>query len=54
MDYTPDEQITAIRKLCPDLDEDQLREVKEALDGYCALLCRIVTRLENERKESLV
>jgi hypothetical protein len=29
MDDLPDEQIEAIRKMFPDLDEDQLRESKD-------------------------
>ena len=52
MEYVPDKQVEAIRKMFPCLDEDQLREVKATLDDYCEILYRMFTRMENERKES--
>jgi hypothetical protein len=52
MDYVPDRQVEAIRKMFPDLDEDQLREAKAILDDYCEILYRMFTRLENEKEKS--
>jgi hypothetical protein len=51
MDYMPDEQVEAIKKMFPSLDENQLRDVKATLDDYSEILYRMFTRLENERKE---
>lgn len=39
-----------VADLFPNLAENELNEVREALDAYCELLLRIFERLERERR----
>jgi hypothetical protein len=40
-----------IHELYPDLTEEQLKEVEEALRNYAALAWRVFERLEREKSE---
>lgn len=41
-----------LRRLYPELTDEELEEVDETLTRYAALLVRMVERRHNERKES--
>jgi len=40
-----------LKVLFPSLSDDELNEVVETLDGYCAVVWRIYERLKRERPE---
>ena len=44
---------TFIKKLYPDLSDEQQKEIKDFLDGYCEILLSIFERTERERRRLL-
>lgn len=42
------EQTIRLRRIYPDLSEDELEQVAETLDRYISLVCRIYERMRND------
>ena len=51
--FPTDDPLSGVRKLFPNLPDEELEEIKEVLAGYIASVWRIYERLERENPEIL-